>query len=476
VSFSVTPALPPGLRLSSSDGTLSGTPTLVVPKTAYTVLARGAQGGTASTLFISVVCSNCGTGTPHATPVPSFTSTTGRSNSAVGNGSVDNNVGSQTSNCYTVGNGGVGSGQRCVFPFLYKGVEHSTCATDGNGTLWCPTQVNDAKVPVRGHSANCRCTSGSSGGGSGGSELVLVLSDTFRSIQANPGLAAFQAAFIDAMSAALRWSVGVRSLKMVTSGQLAVVFCAPTPFCSSAGDSAFAVALDTLSRELQSSGSPLHSSSFGQRYLPGVQLWKRVEAGELSKVWPADGTGETQNGNPASEGWWDSWWSFVRSFDHWPLVLAGLLGLAIVLTFMWSFRGSLRSRCGRRKPARAGGSGHVARTNHHAYPVGNPSVIRQSPLSGHPDSQRAPRPVVVGVATPVRPMAQLPLPAAVSGSVVNPAVTRNHSKDEAVLHLMDMGYDFQLSVSALEDNGWSMERAVAALTHPSMQSVTAGEI
>jgi hypothetical protein len=55
-------------------------------------------------------------------------------------------------------------------------------------------------------------------------------------------------------------------------------------------------------------------------------------------------------------------------------------------------------------------------------------------------------------------------------------VTRNHSKDEAVMNLMDMGYDFQLSVSALEDNGWSMERAVAALTHPSMRSVTAGEI
>jgi len=460
VSFSVTPPLPSGLHLSSSDGTLSGTPTLQVPRTAYTVFARGDQGGTSYTVFISVVCTNCGPGAPHVTPAPSPRSTTTRSNGEASNGSVDNSVpGGQNNNCYTVGNAGVGSGQRCIFPFVKNGVEHSTCVTDGSGT-WCPTKVNDAGVPVRGHWGSCRCTSASPGDGSGGTELVLVLSNTFRSIQANPGLQTFQAAFIDALSAALQWSVGVRSLKMTTSGQLAVLFCAPTPICSRGNDSALAVALDTLSRELQSSGSPLRTSSFGQRYLLGVQLYKRIEAGELSKVWPSDGR-DTEKVDSVSNDK-SSWWSFVRSFEHWPLALAGLLILVIVLMLTWSLRGSLRSRCRWRKSARAGSSRHVAQAKHHAYPMRDPASIGQSRLPGHPVSQGQPRPEVVGIVTPM----------AVPGSIVHPTVTRNHSKDEAVLRLMDMGYDFQLSLSALEDNNWSIERAAEALTHPSMRNVT----
>jgi len=439
VIFSVAPPLPPGLHLSSNDGTLSGTPTVQVPKTAYTVLARVARGGTATTLYISVV----GSGAPHATLAPARTSsTTPRSNGAVGNGSVGNTVGGQTSDCYTVTSEGVGKGQRCIFPFVYNGVEHFTCAKDGSGTLWCPTQVNHARVPVRGRTGNCQCN----GGNSGGSELVLVLSETFRNIQANPGLEAFQTVFADAMSASLQWSVGVRSLKKTTSGQLAVIFCAPTPFCSSVGDSAFAVTLDVLCKELQSTGSPLRISSFGRRYLPGVQLFTRSEAGGLSKVWPSDGTGGAQNGKPESDDN-SSWWSFITSYDYWVLALAGSVGLAIVVMITCSLRSRLR-----RGDASAQASG--------------PGGTAQSSLPGGPTSQRTPRPVVVGIATPVPPMTNLPLPASATGS---------HSQDDAVLRMMDMGYDFQLSVSALQDNNWSIERAVQALTHPSIRSITASE-
>lgn len=53
-SWSVTPALPAGLSLSASTGTVSGTPTVVAPTATYTVTATGSGGNTTTSLSITV--------------------------------------------------------------------------------------------------------------------------------------------------------------------------------------------------------------------------------------------------------------------------------------------------------------------------------------------------------------------------------------------------------------------------------------
>ncbi|MGB8098368.1 MAG: putative Ig domain-containing protein [Terracidiphilus sp.] len=53
-SYAVAPALPAGLSLSKSTGTISGTPTALAPLTAYTVTASNLGGSTSATVLISV--------------------------------------------------------------------------------------------------------------------------------------------------------------------------------------------------------------------------------------------------------------------------------------------------------------------------------------------------------------------------------------------------------------------------------------
>jgi hypothetical protein len=52
--YTVSPALPVGLTLSSSTGAISGTPTALAPLTSYTVTASNAGGGASATILISV--------------------------------------------------------------------------------------------------------------------------------------------------------------------------------------------------------------------------------------------------------------------------------------------------------------------------------------------------------------------------------------------------------------------------------------
>jgi hypothetical protein len=52
-SYTVVPTLPWGLSLNNSTGTISGIPTVVTPKTSYTVTAYNAGGNTSATLSIT---------------------------------------------------------------------------------------------------------------------------------------------------------------------------------------------------------------------------------------------------------------------------------------------------------------------------------------------------------------------------------------------------------------------------------------
>ncbi|MFP5206718.1 MAG: putative Ig domain-containing protein, partial [Acidobacteriota bacterium] len=54
-SYSVSPALPPGLILNASSGEISGTPTATAAQTTYTVTAANAAGSTTATIQIAVV-------------------------------------------------------------------------------------------------------------------------------------------------------------------------------------------------------------------------------------------------------------------------------------------------------------------------------------------------------------------------------------------------------------------------------------
>ncbi len=53
-AYSVSPALPAGLTLSSSTGVISGTPTAVTPAASYTVTASDAAGSTTTSISITV--------------------------------------------------------------------------------------------------------------------------------------------------------------------------------------------------------------------------------------------------------------------------------------------------------------------------------------------------------------------------------------------------------------------------------------
>src|SRR5208282_1659272 len=56
-SFTVSPALPAGLAISSSTGSISGTPTAASAKTSYTVTASNSTGSTTATISITVTAS-----------------------------------------------------------------------------------------------------------------------------------------------------------------------------------------------------------------------------------------------------------------------------------------------------------------------------------------------------------------------------------------------------------------------------------
>src|ERR1700722_11590281 len=53
-SYGVSPALPAGLSFNSSSGAISGTPTAITPKTAYTVTAKNSAGSTTAGLSLAV--------------------------------------------------------------------------------------------------------------------------------------------------------------------------------------------------------------------------------------------------------------------------------------------------------------------------------------------------------------------------------------------------------------------------------------
>lgn len=59
-SYAVSPTLPAGLSLSSSTGTISGTPTAASPETAYTITASNSGGSTKAVVDITVVAPTAG--------------------------------------------------------------------------------------------------------------------------------------------------------------------------------------------------------------------------------------------------------------------------------------------------------------------------------------------------------------------------------------------------------------------------------
>ncbi len=60
-AFSVSPALPAGLSLNTSNGTITGTPTLLVNATTYTITSTAAGCSATSTLTIAVIDPTCNT-------------------------------------------------------------------------------------------------------------------------------------------------------------------------------------------------------------------------------------------------------------------------------------------------------------------------------------------------------------------------------------------------------------------------------
>ncbi|HYG68632.1 MAG TPA: putative Ig domain-containing protein, partial [Anaeromyxobacteraceae bacterium] len=53
LSWSIAPALPPGLAFDASSGTISGTPAAAVPLTTYEVTAANPRGSSTALLTIS---------------------------------------------------------------------------------------------------------------------------------------------------------------------------------------------------------------------------------------------------------------------------------------------------------------------------------------------------------------------------------------------------------------------------------------
>ncbi|HLN95540.1 MAG TPA: Ig domain-containing protein [Flavobacterium sp.] len=58
IQYSISPALPDGLTLDSSTGSISGTPTTETPTTSYTVTATNAAGSTTATIQITIVAAS----------------------------------------------------------------------------------------------------------------------------------------------------------------------------------------------------------------------------------------------------------------------------------------------------------------------------------------------------------------------------------------------------------------------------------
>src|SRR5208337_2262944 len=70
-SYSVSPALPAGVSLSTTTGAISGTPTAVAATITYTVTATNAAGSTTATLSITVN-GPAPTGLAYSTPAPVY--------------------------------------------------------------------------------------------------------------------------------------------------------------------------------------------------------------------------------------------------------------------------------------------------------------------------------------------------------------------------------------------------------------------
>lgn len=72
-SYSVSPTLPSGLSISGTTGVISGTPTVVTPKTTYTVTASNAGGSTTASLSIVVSSEGSAPSIAYTSPYYSFT-------------------------------------------------------------------------------------------------------------------------------------------------------------------------------------------------------------------------------------------------------------------------------------------------------------------------------------------------------------------------------------------------------------------
>eukprot|EP00928_Gymnodinium_smaydae_P034457 TRINITY_DN24409_c0_g1_i4.p1 TRINITY_DN24409_c0_g1~~TRINITY_DN24409_c0_g1_i4.p1 ORF type:complete len:1241 (+),score=177.76 TRINITY_DN24409_c0_g1_i4:137-3859(+) len=249
VHFSVSPALPEGLRLRATDGALEGTPAVPSPRSAFTVRASSATGAATATLFVTVLASAEGerTGTPLPVPTRAPTTSTPASPSPPSTPSTPSPSPQSPPSA----------------PEMPTPVP----------TLPAADEAPETRPPL-GWEQQRRA------------RFSFALDYAFRDIQSDPGLYSFQAAFAIALGDAVGLKIDVVAIAMLDDGGTEVEF-RPAGTWSSIADTA-----EWFVNVLNDQDSTLMSSDFGRKYLAGddAQLfWIRAD-GRVSKLWPASRT------------------------------------------------------------------------------------------------------------------------------------------------------------------------------------------
>ena len=137
-TFGISPALPAGLSLNTSNGTISGTPTAAKAATAYTVTATNGCGSTTATVNITVVAT------------PSITAVTPGSRCGTGTVALSATASSGTINWYAAASGGTSlhSGASYTTPSITSTTNYWVAATVGTCTSSPRTQVTATVNPI----------------------------------------------------------------------------------------------------------------------------------------------------------------------------------------------------------------------------------------------------------------------------------------------------------------------------------------
>eukprot|EP00929_Paragymnodinium_shiwhaense_P065339 TRINITY_DN32767_c0_g1_i1.p1 TRINITY_DN32767_c0_g1~~TRINITY_DN32767_c0_g1_i1.p1 ORF type:complete len:1319 (+),score=185.65 TRINITY_DN32767_c0_g1_i1:128-4084(+) len=273
--YTVYPALPDGLLLDPRDGSLSGVPTRPTVRSPYTICAAGAEGATATTLFMMVDCSGAMAGCSKQAPKTA--------------GSLADMAVARR--CDAVGDVDAALALLGATPSSGSSNDGGDSAAGGTGTDADTAPEAGGAAPSPGGS------SGGTSSGSGDSEadggsgtpaisktplnlgiVRMVLRDVaFDDIRADPGLASFMSSFVTVMTAASGCGVlvsGVTSLQDQQTRVEFVVSCRDGTFT-------FLDVVRKIVEELEDSDSALRTSSFGSLYLRSAQLFTVTDAGVM---------------------------------------------------------------------------------------------------------------------------------------------------------------------------------------------------